>query len=153
MNNDECDDCGASYRQPKIVDRIKHKKELDKATNTGFQAGRASVPRESKNVAVDFDGVIHRYRFGYKKVDEPMTDAKESLEKILSQGWEVIIHTARDENFVKIWCINNKFDCLLGPDGEWKKGVTYAEKPKAKFYIDDRALRFISWKDVEKYLL
>lgn len=106
-----------------------------------------------KTIAVDFDGVIHRYRFGYGKFDEPMEGAAESLAKILDQGWSIVIHSACPEGEIKKWCFLNNFWILMGKDGTWNKNVSYWAKPPAKFYIDDRAIRFISWKDIEKYVL
>lgn len=112
-----------------------------------------------KTIAVDFDGVIHRYKYGYDVFDIPMDNAKESLEKILNQGWSIIIHSARPEESIKEWCLKNNFWVLLDPytgskyPGVWRKGVSYWAKPQAKFYIDDRAIRFVSWADVEKYVL
>lgn len=104
-------------------------------------------------IAVDFDGVIHKYSKGWfdgSIYDEPVDGARQSLE-ILSQRYDVIIFTTRlnpnlsgeklpeHEANLKEWL--TKYGFL--------EGVHYTEltalKPKAKLYLDDRALKFDSW--------
>lgn len=88
-----------------------------------------------KTIAVDFDGVIHRYSEGWKDgaiYDAPIKGAKEAIEE-LSKHYEVVVFTARDNlDDVKTWL---KLHSIIVSD------VTN-KKPIASFYIDDRAVEF-----------
>jgi len=109
---------------------------------------------ELKNIAVDFDGVIHKNSKGYYDgtiYDEPIDGARESLKR-LSEKYDVVVFTAKAKPDRGL--INGKTGTQLV--WEWLKGhdmdkfvtkVT-AEKPRAVKYIDDKAVKFISW---EKY--
>jgi len=109
---------------------------------------------ELKNIAVDFDGVIHKNSKGYYDgtvYDEPIDGAKESLKR-LSEKYDVVIFTAKakpDRGLVNgktgtelVWEWLRKHDM-----DKFVTKVT-AEKPRAVEYIDDKAVKFISW---EKY--
>ena len=65
-----------------------------------------------KTIAVDFDGVIHKYSRGYQDgsiYDEPVEGALETMEK-LSQQFNVVIFTVRpDIQATKNWLFNNGF--------------------------------------------
>ena len=109
-----------------------------------------------KTIAIDFDGVIHEYRYGYGRDDGPMPGMEESIKKILGQGHKIIVHSARPEAEILAWAAMLMVRVLVreGIAGiEWQPGITYHPKPMAHFYVDDRALRFTNWRDIEKYLL
>ena len=104
-----------------------------------------------KTIAIDFDGVIHAYREGWKDgtiYDEAVPYAIHSMKKLLARGYKLVIFTCRAEteegaNAVYKWL--NKYDidtALLE--------VT-DRKPKAIAYIDDRGIRFTNWQDVLNY--
>lgn len=98
-----------------------------------------------RTIAVDFDGVIHIRRGKYNPDycgGEVCEGAKESIEKLISKGYEIIIFTARD-NLTSV----NEF---LSQRGFPKMEVTN-RKPPAIAYIDDRGIRFTNWKDMERY--
>ncbi|MGE5680370.1 MAG: hypothetical protein ACM34K_05760 [Bacillota bacterium] len=105
---------------------------------------------EKPQIAIDFDGVIHKYSEGYKDgslYDDPMPGVKEALEK-LSKDYDLVIHTTRT-NFDDIRKYLEKYGL-----SEYISDISN-EKPKmAKVFIDDRALNFQSWdkalKDIEK---
>lgn len=118
-------------------------------------------PINSKpRLAVDFDGVIHKYSQGWKDgliYDEPVVGSKETLAKI-GEKYQIVIFSTRlnpevnpddhnQELMVQEWLDKNGF----------VKGVHYHEmtgkKPLAKIYLDDRALKFTSWKSAEKVIL
>lgn len=93
-----------------------------------------------KTLAIDFDGVLHRYSKGWHDgtcYDEPMPGARAAVEK-LAGCYRLVIFTARQE---------------LGPVRDWlfrhEIGHLFADvtnvKPKAFAYLDDRALRFRDW--------
>jgi len=106
------------------------------------------------HIAVDFDGVIHRYSKGWDNgsiCDIPVTGAIQTLAK-LSEKYDVIIFTTRlnpdlrgeklqdHEKEVVDWLAKHNF----------KKGVHYSEfmgsKPVAKIYLDGSGLRFKNWR-------
>ncbi len=109
------------------------------------------MSRKRYSVAVDFDGVIHRYGKGWHDgtvYDEPMPGAREALAR-LHKRYRVVILTTRvnpalhggDEQLanVEAWLEHHGFI-----KGEHYDEVTH-EKVPALVYIDDRALHFIDW--------
>lgn len=107
--------------------------------------------KSKRNIAVDFDGVIHKYSKGFQDgtiYDGPIEGAKEALET-LSRKYNVIIFTtrlspiwkpedtARQERQIKEWLAKHGF-----PDYPLT-----GSKPVAMYYIDDRAIRFENWDD------
>lgn len=113
-----------------------------------------------KTLAIDFDGVLHKYSRGYQDgtiYDEPIEGAKEALKSFVDAGWRVVIFTTRLNDEVNkdvftqydamlTWLFNNGFS----------EGIHYHEltgkKPLAKYYIDDRAVRFTNWDLTIKFL-
>ena len=113
---------------------------------------KETTSRENKNtVAVDFDGVIHRNSKGFHDgtiYDKPVNGVKNSLE-YLSKSCKLVVYSCK---------ANPKRPLVDGKTGieliwEWLNknnlekyidDVTY-NKPNAKYYIDDKAIRFISW--------
>lgn len=97
-----------------------------------------------RTVAIDFDGVIHAYSKGWGDgtcYDVPMKGAFESICRIRSRGFNVIVFTARPVEQVTTWFANN-----------WPRVAPYGPvpeitntKPIAIVYIDDRALKFENW--------
>lgn len=110
-----------------------------------------SLKDEFKQISIDFDGVIHRCSRGYFDgtiYDEPVEGSYEALES-LSERFDIIIFTAKAREDRPL--INGK----TGKDLVWEwlekydmkkfiKDVT-AIKPRAIFYLDDRAITFKSW--------
>ena len=100
-------------------------------------------------VAIDFDGVIHKAGTGYGNgdvYDEPMPGAIYTINKLIGQGWEPYVLTARPpEQWPKVhaWLKKHNF-----PELE----VTNVKRG-ARFYIDNRAIRFTNWPDMAYYLL
>ena len=116
-----------------------------------------------KNIAIDFDGVIHNSSKGWHDgtcYGSPIKEAINSIKK-LSKKYNIIIFTAKCKNdrplingktgyqLVKEWLVkNNLIDYI--------KEIT-SEKPRALIYIDDNAYRFMNWEKTmidleEKYL-
>lgn len=87
----------------------------------------------SKNICVDFDGVLNNYE-GWNGVEElysPSNGAKEFLEELYDKYY-VIIFTARDVELVEEWLV--KYDMPFNEVTNIKRG--------AFAYIDDRAICF-----------
>jgi 5'(3')-deoxyribonucleotidase len=102
-----------------------------------------------KTIAVDFDGVIHKYSAGWQNgtiYDVPVDGAFEGLSKLIEE-YNVVIHTTRENHEdVRRW-MRKYF--IQTP---WVETIEITStKPKAIAYIDDRAIRFTSWEDVRKY--
>jgi len=114
---------------------------------------------KEKVVAIDFDGVIHRYSKGWQDgsiYDSPMENAEVELSRLVSKGYKVVIFTTRlnpqvndDVNLEKNRISKWLFDNGMKIDTHYHD-IT-AVKPVAGIYIDDRALRFTNWLDMSKY--
>jgi hypothetical protein len=101
-----------------------------------------------KTICLDFDGCIHKYSKGFHDgtvYDEPMEGAFEAIRKLQNKDYEVVILTARPVAQVGQWFLKH-----------WKReyGVIPRitnTKPVAIAYVDDKAIRFVSWVDVLNY--
>ena len=113
-------------------------------------------------LAVDFDGVIHNYSKGWQDgsiYDKPKPGAKLALAKLVKQGFNIVIFTTRlnpeirdkDEAIEQTELLNKWLEKYGFLKGKHYHAIT-ALKPKAKIYIDDRAIRFVDWKNTEKLL-
>jgi hypothetical protein len=107
--------------------------------------------RRRYSIAVDFDGVIHRYGKGWhdgRIYDEPVTGAREALARI-HRRYQVVIFTTRvnpamdgageQRERIEAWLAEHDF-----VKGEHYDEITHV-KPPALAYIDDRALHFLDW--------
>jgi len=128
--------------------------DLEKLNWKGGKVREHSYPDEKINVGIDFDGVIHKCSKGFYDgtiYDDPVAGSAEALE-YLSSKYTVIIYTCKarsDRGFVNgksgtelIWEWLQKHDLA-----KFISKVT-AEKPRARFYVDDKAYRFTSWEDI-----
>lgn len=110
-----------------------------------------SFDDETYQIAIDFDGVIHKNSKGFYDgtiYDAPVEGCYEALEQI-SKKYKIIVYTAKAKKDRML--INGKTGTELV--WEWlesnnlKKFVTdvTAEKPRAVYYIDDKAIKFLDW--------
>ena len=114
---------------------------------TSFKKKRTFKPI----LSLDFDGVIHWYRNGWKGLtiidDDPVPGAKEFIEKAQNY-FDIVIFSSRSSTNAGIkamqaWMEKNGF-----PKVKFAK-----EKPKAFLTIDDRAIQFTGdWLDPEELL-
>lgn len=109
---------------------------------------------EKTNLAIDFDGVIHTFN-GWGDgtcYGQPIEGSLEAVKK-LSQKYNIIIFTAKarpdrplvngrtGHELITEWL--DKFELT-----QYIDYVTH-EKPRAKFYIDDKAIRFDNnWQEI-----
>ncbi len=107
-----------------------------------------------KTVAVDFDGVVHRYSRGWADgtiYDPPVEGAFEALRQLLRHH-AVFVFTTRDAGQVGAWLRERGgFEVATDPASV----VTFWDTPNvllvtdrklaAVAYIDDRAIRFEDW--------
>ncbi len=98
------------------------------------------IEPEFKNstIAIDFDGVIHKYSKGFQGLhnayDEPMPGVEEALDKFKSQGYRLIIVSSRPVPIIKEWLLKHNMS-------HYFDDVSNTKHP-AKYYIDDHAIRF-----------
>jgi phosphoheptose isomerase len=128
--------------------------ELEKENWKGGKIREHSYPDELINIGIDFDGVIHKCSKGYHDgtiYDDPVEGSYEALEAI-SKKYTIILYTCKAK--ADRGLVNGK----TGVELIWKwlddhnmsqfiSKVT-SEKPRAVAYIDDKAVRFDSWKNV-----
>ena len=110
--------------------------------------------RNTKQLAIDFDGVIHKSSKSFHDgtiYDDPIDGVEEAL-KQLSKDYILIIYTCK---------ANPERPLISGKTGieliwEWLKKYNLSQyisdivygKPNAKYYIDDKAIRFLNWEMV-----
>lgn len=114
--------------------------------------------KDYKNIAIDFDGVIHDDNKGFHDgtcYGDPIPGSLESI-KELSKEYKIIIFTAKakpcrplingktGKELVIEWLTKNNFM-------EYINEVT-AEKPRAFLYIDDNGYRFKNWKNAINFV-
>ncbi len=115
---------------------------------------------ENENqIAIDFDGVIHKNTKGFYDgtvYDEPIEGSIESIINIYNLGYTIVIFTAKakidrplingktGQDLVWEWLKKYKIDKYI-------KEVT-SEKPRALYYIDDKGIRFENWNKINELL-
>jgi phosphoheptose isomerase len=132
--------------------------ELEKLNWKGDKIRKHSYPDEQINIGIDFDKVIHKCTKGYHDgtiYDEPVDGAYEAL-KTLSEKYTVIVYTCKAKPDRGL--VNGKTGTQLVWDwleennmSQFVSKVT-AEKPRARFYIDDKAIRFTDWDSAFKMI-
>jgi len=114
--------------------------------------------KDSKNLAIDFDGVIHDFSKGYHDgtcYGDPIKGSLEAIKK-LSIDYNIIIFTAKAKPSRPL--VNGKTGTELVQEWLEKHNVMQyvteitAEKPRSQIYIDDKGYHFQNWKDTLKYL-
>tara|TARA_Y100000034_G_scaffold125361_1_gene174774 strand:- start:199 stop:582 length:384 start_codon:yes stop_codon:yes gene_type:complete len=109
-------------------------------------------------IAIDFDGVIHKNSKGFNDgtiYDEPVEGVKKGLE-YLSKSYKLVIYSCKANPNRPL--INGKTGVELMYDWLAEYGmVKYIdkivyEKPNAKYYIDDKAIKFENWKQIQTEL-
>ncbi len=110
-----------------------------------------SFPDETKQIGVDFDGVIHRNSKGFYDgtvYDDPIEGSLDAIKK-LSEKYTVVVFSAKARKDRML--INGKTGVQLIEEWlekygfmKYVKEVT-SEKPRAVAYIDDKAIKFFDW--------
>lgn len=79
-----------------------------------------------KTIAVDFDGVIHKYSKGWHDgtiYDEPIEGCFEAIKELMDNGYSVFVFSTRKSKQIKKWLENKVYEseyisCGLGGDPE-----------------------------------
>lgn len=94
-----------------------------------------------KTICLDFDGVIHSYRSGWKGItnipDPPTIYCGYNLRKMIERGYELVIHSTRCKNWrgrraIRKWMKEFHLPVLK----------VVKKKPPAFITVDDRAITF-----------
>lgn len=106
----------------------------------------------SKNIAIDFDGVLHKCSKGYHDgtvYDEPILGSTKSLSDIKKMGFNIVIYSCKTRSD------RPQVNGISGTQMIWdwlkKHGMSefvsevVTEKPRAFVYIDDKGYRFKNW--------
>jgi len=91
-------------------------------------------------ISVDFDGVLHDITggwTGYAPEGQPVPGARDFVAQLVADGYEVVISSCRAYTLIG----REGMRRWLEQHGFPRVEVT-CEKPHAKHYIDDRAIRF-----------
>lgn len=98
-----------------------------------------------KTIAIDFDGVIHKYSQGFKGLDnaydEPMEGTFEALTKLKSLGFDLKIMSSRPAPVIEAWLEKYEMSELISEVSNHKFPATV--------YVDDRGFKFESWNQVD----
>jgi hypothetical protein len=106
----------------------------------------------NKKILIDFDNTLHDAKDGFKDGElygKPMKDSVEMIKKLIENGFEPIVFTARDVTNLETIDLIDKW---LKDNGYPAMFITNKKIP-ALAYIDDRAIRFISWGDTARYFI
>ncbi len=111
-----------------------------------------------KNLAIDFDGVIHTFDKGWYDgtcYGEPIEGSLEAIKK-LSKSYNIIIFTAKAKPSRPL--VNGKTGTELVKEWLTKHNVMQyvkeitSEKPRSQIYIDDKGYHFQNWKDTLEHI-
>lgn len=112
-----------------------------------------------KNIAIDFDGVIHKCSKGYHDgtvYDEPIEGSLESLKHIKDMGFNIVIFSCKSRTDRPL--VGGKNGTQMIWDWFKKYGVDHlisdvvTEKPRAICFIDDKGYRFENWNDTVSFV-
>lgn len=116
---------------------------------------------DKKTIAIDLDGVLAQYE-GWVSEDHtlpPVPGAKEFVEDLLQDGFDVAIYSTRPVLVVANWldrwgfAFPQRYPIVNPASEKWGRIRISEGKPKALVYIDDRGFRFTgpdSWEAAKK---
>jgi histidinol phosphatase-like enzyme len=113
-----------------------------------------SYNHNDATVAIDLDGVILEYVDPWNGIchfGAPIPGAAASIKALKESGFKIVIYTTRNNALA---CHNSGHNALeltaLVQRELEKAGIVYdfiaLFKPLARYYIDDRAIRFVTWR-------
>tara|TARA_R100001509_G_scaffold33554_1_gene17719 strand:+ start:98 stop:1105 length:1008 start_codon:yes stop_codon:yes gene_type:complete len=164
---------GSGFECPSILKKAKERRfeELgiesevsQKYENFNNKLSNKDVPPgmegQQNNLAIDFDGVIHNFDKGWHDgtcYGDPINGSLDSIKK-LAKKYNLIVYSAKvrpdrplvngktGNELVREWL--EKHDVL-----QYIQEITH-EKPRAKYYIDDKAIEFTNnWENILERVL
>jgi hypothetical protein len=123
-----------------IIDKILSESSLKEAF-----LKEAFEKETETDICVDLDKTIAKAA-KYPEIGEPIEGAKEGLQALKDMGYNVIIYSCRADEGAGVDKVREYLDKHDLPYDSIFEG----EKPFAKFYIDDHAIRFDNWDNVLK---
>jgi D-sedoheptulose 7-phosphate isomerase len=154
---------GAGFVCPTISKKAQERRfeklGIESEIKTFNQDTPPGMENQHDNIGVDFDGVVHTFDKGWHDgtcYGAPIEGALEAI-KTLSKSFNVIIFSAKvrpDRPLVGGQTGYELVDEWLQKHGvrDYVSEITH-EKPRAKFYIDDKAIEFSNnWKEILKRL-
>jgi D-sedoheptulose 7-phosphate isomerase len=139
----------------KAQERRFEKLGIESEVETHNQEVPPGLESQLANLAIDFDGVVHTFDKGWHDgtcYGAPIEGALEAI-KSLADDWNIIIFSAKvrpDRPFVNGKTGYELVDEWLEFHGvrDYVSEITH-EKPRAKFYIDDKAIEFTNnWSEI-----
>jgi hypothetical protein len=127
--------------------------------NYEFFIANGYSKKVSKTVAIDFDGTLVERGDVFDEEIALKPGAKEVIKKLYERGYRIVIFTSRlsswfyqdlkrskgwDAQYRYVMSVLRRHDLL-----KYIYSVT-GEKIPARIYIDDLAVRFTSWEDIER---
>ena len=107
-----------------------------------------------KNIAIDFDGVIHACSKGYHDgtvYDVPIEGSIDAIKFLCNKGFKIVIYSCKSRTDRP--SVNGKNGTEMIWDWLEKYNIkqyisdVVSEKPRAICFIDDKAIRFTNWED------
>ena len=139
--------------------KILEEEDISSINQFRFNKFLDKTAKEDKNtIAIDFDGVIHKNSKGFHDgtiYDEPVEGVKKGLE-YLSKSYKLVIYSCKANPKRPLINDQTGIELIWGWLRKWNlhnffSQVTYT-KPNAKYYIDDKGIRFDNWNDTLKFL-
>lgn len=101
-----------------------------------------NVLDKKRTVAIDFDGVIHRYSRGFQGLmnayDDPMEGAEEAFKNLKAAGKRLVILSSRPAAVIEKWLEERELKHYFDEISNFKI--------PANIYVDDRGYKFKNWK-------
>lgn len=147
----------AGFQCPTISKKARSRRfdQLDIANEISYDTVPPGFEHERKNIAIDFDGVIHTFDKGWYDgtcYGSPIEGAIDAIKKI-SEKYDIIVFTGKalpdrplvdgktGKQLVTEWL--KEHDLI-----QYIKEVTYT-KPRAEYYIDDKGIEFTNnWTEI-----
>lgn len=92
----------------------------------------------AKTIAIDFDGVIHKYSKGWHDgsiYDEAVESSFQSIQQLFISGYTVFIFSTRSPKQIKKWMIEHTFESEYEHDGMGNDPGLFIY-PKYKFRVE-----------------